>query len=266
MPRVPIRWPISSATPRASSRCSSTSHTAGQTSSAPILGCTPWCWRMSISSIACSAPATRASARSWRSAARVNTLRLCLGSQWTFSTSALAPRLDLSAPIVRSLDPSEKLGTPSSRAGEPISDQQLALAHDRLAVELNRGMKDDAVEVDRHLDCAADPGGSAEGDVAAAEDLLVFEDLAGDDRLRVGADAELGDVGARLAVGGEQLHQLHPLPAPRRGQMAGLDHQLHRFAHPTETPDRAVDDQRPVAVDGRDEALAAGQVAEGPAL
>src|SRR5215203_1415091 len=82
-------------------------------------------------------------------------------------------------------------------------DQQLAFPHDRLAVELNGGFHHDAVEVHRDLDRSTDPRGGAEGDVAGTGDLLVLERLAGQLGLLVGADAELRDVGALLAVLGE---------------------------------------------------------------
>ena len=80
------------------------------------------------------------------------------------------------------------------------SDEQFAVAHERLAVDLDGRLEDDAVEVDRDLDRAADRRRGAEGDVGGAEDLLVLEDVAGQDRLFVGADPELGDVGAVVAV------------------------------------------------------------------
>ena len=56
------------------------------------------------------------------------------------------------------------------------------------------GVEDHAVEVDRHLTVPPIAGAGAEGDVRGAEDLLVLEDVAGQRRLFVGADAELGEV------------------------------------------------------------------------
>ena len=56
-----------------------------------------------------------------------------------------------------------------------------------------------------HRDRAADARAGAEGDVDGAEDLLVLEDVAGQPRALVGADAELGEVGALLAGAREQL-------------------------------------------------------------
>ncbi len=87
------------------------------------------------------------------------------------------------------------------RHAPSLSDEQLAAADDRLAVDFDGRFEDDAVEVDRNLDCAADRRRGAEGDVAGTEDLLVLEDVAGQDRLFVGADPELGDVGAVLRRG-----------------------------------------------------------------
>ena len=127
------------------------------------------------------------------------------------------------------------------------------------------GSSDHAVEVNRDLDGAADRGRGAEGDVRGAEDLLVLEDVAGQRRLFVGADPELGDVGPVLAVLGQQFHQGGALGAGGVGQVAAADGQLDRRLDPADAGDRAVDDERPLAVPsiGRDEALAAGQVAEG---
>src|ERR1700760_334248 len=97
-----------------------------------------------------------------------------------------------------------------AKTGRPApasSDQQVAAADDRLALDFHRGLEHDAVEMDGDLDGAADRRRGAEGDVASAEDLLVLEDVAGEDRLFVGADPELGDVGSVFAVNGEQFHQ-----------------------------------------------------------
>ncbi len=71
------------------------------------------------------------------------------------------------------------------RAAAPLDhlDEQLAGADDRLAVDFDGRLEDHAVEVDRDLDGAADRRRGAEGDVGGAEDLLVLEDVAGEDRL-----------------------------------------------------------------------------------
>ena len=130
------------------------------------------------------------------------------------------------------------------------------------------GSSDDAVEVDRDLDGAADRRRGAEGDVAGAEDLLVLEDVAGQDRLFVGADPELGDVGAVLAVRGQQLHQPAAVVAGRVDEVALADGQRDRRVEQADAGDRAVDDQGALgrALDRSDEALAAGQVAEGASV
>ena len=60
-------------------------------------------------------------------------------------------------------------------------------------------------------------GARAERDVHRAEDLLVLEDVAGQRRRVVRADAELGEVRPAVAVRVEQLEQ--PL-APRAGASA----------------------------------------------
>src|SRR4029077_19162768 len=95
---------------------------------------------------------------------------------------------------------------PQVAAATP-SNEQLAGADDLLAVDLNGWFEYHAVKVDRHLYFAADRRRGAEGDVGGAEDLLVLEDVAGQDRLFVGPDPQLGDVGAVRPVRGEQLEQ-----------------------------------------------------------
>src|SRR3954451_16857436 len=70
------------------------------------------------------------------------------------------------------------------------SNERLATADDRLAVDFDRRIEDDAVDVDGHLDGAADRGRGTEGDVTGAEDLLVLEDVAGQQGLFAGADPE----------------------------------------------------------------------------
>src|SRR6185312_4183190 len=140
---------------------------------------------MSIDSNASAAPATSDSVRPPGPPARVNTLRPGSGSVWKSSTSA-------SRPSTSSSPATETLGT-ASRIGIR-SDQELAAAEDRLAVDFDGRFLDHDVEVDRHLHGAADPRRGAEGDVGGAEDLLVLEDVPGQDRLLVGADPELGDV------------------------------------------------------------------------
>ena len=155
------------------------------------------------------------------------------------------------------------------RAGRHAQTSSSPPRDERLAVDLDRRLEDDDVEVDRDLDRAADRGRGAEGDVGGAEDLLVLEDVAGQDRLFVGADAELGDVGAVVAVGGEQLHQRLALLSVGVDQVAVVRRSARPGAlEPADAGDRAVDDERPLgrALDRRDEPLAAGQVAEGAAV
>src|SRR3982751_1701993 len=151
---------------------------------------------MSIVSSASSATAVSASVRLVPSPARVKTLRPWSASEWR--SSRRAPRVK--ALCRRSSSPwslpSETLGAARRDGIFPsLSDEQIAAADDRLAVDFDGRFEDDAVEVNRDLDGAADRRRGAEGDVAGAEDLLVLEDVAGQDRLFVGADPELGDVG-----------------------------------------------------------------------
>src|SRR6185312_5191248 len=220
---------------------------------------------MSIDSNASSAPATSDSVRPPGPPARVNTLRPWSGSVWKSSTAAPRPNASASRPSISSSPATETLGT-ASRIGIR-SDQELAAAEDRLAVDFDGRFLEHDVEVDGHLHGAADPRRGAEGDVGGAEDLLVLEDVAGQDRLLVGADPELGDVGAARPVRRQQLHQAGALVAGRAGQVAALDGQPHRRLDQADRGDRPVDHQGPRGgpFDRRDEALTAGQVAEGAA-
>ena len=81
-----------------------------------------------------------------------------------------------------------------------------------------------------HRDRAADARAGAEGDVDGAEDLLVLEDVAGQPRAVVGADAELGQVGALLAGAREQLVEALALGPGRLRQAPALDGQVRRVA------------------------------------
>src|SRR5215203_4462688 len=220
---------------------------------------------MSTVSSASSAPAVKASVRGLACPARVKTVRPWSTSVWR--SSSWTPRVKARSRRERrswSL-PSETFGTASRGAMLGPSDEEVAVADDRLAVDLDRRLEDDAVEVHGDLHGAADRSRSAEGDMAGAEDLLVLEDVAGEDRLFVGADPELGDVGPVLAVGGQQLHQLPPLLPGRLDQVPLTDGQRDRRVEQPDRGDRAVDDERSLrrALDRGDEALAAGEVSEG---
>ena len=100
--------------------------------------------------------------------------------------------------------------------------------------------------------------------MSGAENLLVLEDVAGQGRLFVGADPQLGDVGAVRTVLGQQFEQRRALRAGRIGQVAVANGQLDRRLDLADAGDRSVDDERPLRrpLDRRDEGLAAGQVAE----
>src|SRR6201996_7581602 len=214
---------------------------------------------------ASAAPASSDSPSPPASPARVKTLRPWSESVWKSRTRAERPNASASRPSVSSSPAVETLGTASRSGIVSRSDQQLAAAEDRLTVDFDGRFLDHDVEVDRDLDRAADPRRGAEGDVRGAEDLLVLEDVAGEDRLFVGADPELGDVGAVGPVRGQQFHQPGALVAGRAGEVAALDGQPDRGLDQADRGDRAVDHQRALGgpFDRRDEPLAAGQVAEG---
>src|SRR6185295_14580915 len=107
-------------------------------------------------------------------------------------------------------------------------EDEAALVQHTRAVDLERRLGNDAVEVDRHGDRAADSDARAEGDVDAPEDLLVLEDIAREGRAIVGADAELGEVGARVPVLPQDAEELLALGAGRRREVPVLDRELGR--------------------------------------
>src|SRR5439155_15904491 len=111
-------------------------------------------------------------------------------------------------------------------------------------------------------DGAADPGARPEGDVDGAEDLLVLEHVAGERGALVGADPQLGEVGSGLAGAAQQREQALAADAGRLGEPA-VAHREHRLP----LADRSERRGRQPALAGqrRYEALAAGEVPEGPA-
>ena len=176
---------------------------------------------MSIVSIASSAPATSASVSGPRPAGEGEDGAVVVGVGVAVEQRGAAREGAPRARVRRSrVAPLGDVGDGEQGRHARAQTQQLAAADDRLAVDFDRRFEDHAVEVDRDLDGAADRRRGAEGDVGGAEDLLVLEDVAGQDRLFVGADPELGDVGAVLAVRGEQLHQRRAVGAGRVGQVA----------------------------------------------
>src|SRR5215211_1943186 len=181
MPSPPIASPTASASSRATGRSSAPVHTTGQTSRAPMHGCAPSWRRMSMATAQAPAPRDRASPRRLTGAARVRTVRLWTGSECESSSSAPDANWAVTALTRDASRPSEKLGTERS-----TSDQQLAGSHQRLAVDRHVGLGHHAVDVDRDLDGAPHRGVGAERDVRGAEDLLVLEQVAGEDRLLVG--------------------------------------------------------------------------------
>ena len=90
------------------------------------------------------------------------------------------------------------------------------------------------------------PGAGAEGDVDGAEDLLVLEHVAGQRGAVVGADAELGEVGARSPAPVEQLVRGARPRAGRLRQAPALDGQVRRVAlDEADRGQRARRDRRP---------------------
>ena len=150
--------------------------------------------------------------------------------------------------------------------GDVGDGEQHASEHEAPAVEDRR-----PVDVQRRLGTTtsrwtarrrpADRRARAEGDVGGAEDLLVLEDVAGQLRALVRADAELGDVGARSPVRGSCSTRRSPsAPAARPGRRPHGEVRRRRRPGRYEASERR---DRALAPGRRDEALAAGQVPEG---
>ena len=137
-----------------------------------------------------------------RRAPRVSTVRLWTASEWRSSSAAPVRTRPRSRRSRRGRGPRRSSG-PRAPSSVPLSPRRAARPPrtSALAVDADVGLHHDAVEVDRHLDRAADRGRGAERDVAGAEELLVLEQRC---RVRIAllvrADPELGDVGAVLAV------------------------------------------------------------------
>src|SRR4029077_17952926 len=103
-----------------------------------------------------------------------------------------------------------------------------------------------------------------EGDVARAEELLVLDHVAGQLRLLVCADAELGDVRAALATRMHQPQQANAVVAGGLDEVTCLHGELDGRRDHAEGRDRPVDDELALtrALERGDESLAARQVAE----
>src|SRR3954469_9491712 len=287
----------SSASAIAAPRSASSRYTTGATSSAPTRGWRPSWRRRAMGSAAVAAP--RASAR-WRppgGAASMNTARWWSGSSERCRTSACSANAAWIASRTAASRPSETFGTarrritpqpprpsetfgtarrrlpagviarrPTGQASGPATGGS-RVEHEAPAVEHPRGadgearVGDEAVEVHRHAHGPADARAGAEGDVDGAKHLLVLEDVARQAGALVRADAELGEVGSLLArVVEEPQPGLPHLPA-RGGQVPVLDGEPHGLLGEAERRQRRRH-HRALAADGRDEALAARQVAE----
>ena len=239
-PRAAARAPRS----RAGSRSSSRSQTTGQTSSAPMHGCAPSWRRMSICSAQARAPFDERPASEPAGPLRVSTVRLCTGSEWV-SRSA-APVANAAADA---LDPPRVARPRRSWAPRGACGAQTRSSPSRTTVSpstVSVGLHDDAVEVDRHLDRAADPRRGAERDVDGAENLLVLEQLAGEDRLLVGPDPRARRPGWRPARAPVSC-SISSSPSRRSPRPAALlDRRARRGSLGiADRGDRAVDDQPP---------------------
>src|SRR5919106_2079638 len=147
---------------------------------------------MSIALVAARAPAIKASGIASGSPPSVNTLRLWVASECRSKRRRSCSKAAPSAATASASRPSETFGTARSTA---VLHQQLAGADDWFSVERHVGLHHHAVEVHGNLDRAPDRRRGAKGDVGRSEDLLVLEHVAGQDRLLVRADAQLGDAG-----------------------------------------------------------------------
>ena len=125
--------------------------------------------------------------------ARVKTVRLWTASECSSSSATgSAPRqlaeLRRSPAGVGALGDVRDGEQAVSAVGVPIRAAAPRRGRSRCRRPQTVGLHHDAVEVDRHLDPAADRRRGAEGDVDGAEQLLVLEHVAGQLRLLVRAD------------------------------------------------------------------------------
>jgi hypothetical protein len=146
--------------------------------------------------------------------------------------------------------------TSSTRAQQDAT----GLEHRRVA-DRQRRVGDQHVEVHRHRDRPTDRRAGPERDVDGAEHLLVLEDHPGQPGLLVGADAELGEVRPPLPGAVQHRQQLRALRSLSHRQRAALDGQHGRRVGQADRGEARGDD-RALAAQRGDEALATGQVAE----
>src|SRR5579862_1711193 len=219
-------------------------------------------------SIASRAPPRTRSASSPGGPASVNTLRWWSTSEWTASRRPL--KAAAMAAILSSSRPSDTLGTarsvgpPALKLASSIEDVATGVEH-RASVELQGCVEHDHVEMNGHRDGSAECGAGPEGDVDRAEDLLVLQHVAGQLRAIVGADTELGQVAAKLAVGVQPAEVLGPQPAVALDDRTVADSQRGRLLAQAQRG-QARGHDRAFAAQGRDEGLAAGEVPELAAL
>ena len=188
-------------------------------------GWSPWWRRMSISSIACSAPATSASTSSAGSAGEREDAAVVLAVGVAVEDPGVRRR---ASPRARRsparFGPRRSWGRRAAASGARRRDvgAQTSSSPSRTIASPSSSTVGFITTQSRWTGTWTVPPIAAEAPKATwqrAEDLLVLEDVAGQHRLLVGADAELGDVGAVLAVRGEQLHEA---PSPgRRGPRSG---------------------------------------------
>ena len=139
--------------------------------------------------------------------------------------------------------PSETFGIASRVVAHAYGEHVAAGVEHLLAVDLEARVEDDHIEMDRNRDGAADPGARAERDVDRAEDLFVLEHVARQPRPIVRADAELGQVGAELAVRAQPLDEASGRGRRRRATIAPRHGQPRRLVAETERRQARGDDR-----------------------
>ena len=174
----PSRSPSTSASAKAAPRSASSRYTIGATSMAPTRGCDPVVAGEVDPADRLAAPRSSTAARAPR-----------LAGEREHAALVVRVAVDVQQPPTRRTPRRSRRSRPGRgprrRSGPPAACYAVKLrstyrprVEHRAAVDLERRVQHDDVEVDRHRDVATDPCAGPERDMDRAEDLLVLEHVA----------------------------------------------------------------------------------------